>query len=403
MTVRIETAPTANDVDLERATQRLTTISSELLQGYRTLEERALRVERELSRTNAELEAKIAELDRVSSHLEAVLGALPTGVVVRDADGDLLRANPAALRLMGVPAEDLRTHDACGELPGLEGAAATGVPRPVQCADGARRVLATRWSAVTGADGEAVGSVELLDDHTEVTALAERLHGLDKLAALGNMAGGIAHEIRNPLNAIKGFAALLARELEEGSKHRRWSETIVAGSTEVDAILSSMLSLATPEQLQLETIQPRALAEDAVRLARPAGTGGRISIEVRTDGRSFAGDRIKLRQALRNLIANALEAQSGSGRVRVEITSAADAVTLCVSDAGPGIADDVRGRVFDPFFTTRPEGTGLGLALVATIARLHGGGVELGAERSPLGGAEVRLRLPLTEQTTERS
>ncbi len=230
----------------------------------------------------------------------------------------------------------------------------------------------------------------------------ERLHGLDKLAALGNMAGGIAHELRNPMNAVKGFAGLLQARLEVDSKERRWASMIVAGVDEADAILTNLLSLARPEKLVVETIDGIELCRAAVEavFSDPAlaAARGRWSIECSSSPAplpAFVGDRLKLRQALRNLIANALEAQPDGGAVLARLEIKSSEVVFCVDDAGAGMSPQIEAKVLEPFFTTRAEGTGLGLAFVRQVAELHGGCVEVHGRSSALGGARFVMRFPL--------
>jgi signal transduction histidine kinase len=260
-------------------------------------------------------------------------------------------------------------------------------------------VVARRRSPVARGDaaarGGAPGSVEILDDRTQLRELSERLHALDKLAALGNMAGGIAHELRNPMMAVHGFAAMLQQRLAADTEERRWAGLIVEGASEANAILAGMMSLATPDKLVLATVDPAELAAAAERLAR-ADLGGAAAwtITRAVEAPCFVGDRLKLRQALRNLLANALQAQPGGGTVALELLREGAELVARVSDSGPGIPRGLRGRVLEPFFTTRPEGTGLGLALVQRIAELHGGRVEISSHKSRLGGAEVSLRIP---------
>jgi len=231
----------------------------------------------------------------------------------------------------------------------------------------------------------------------------ERLHGLDKLAALGNMAGGIAHELRNPMNAAKGFAGLLRARLPENSKERHWASLIEGGVGEADAILANLLSLARPERLLLETIDGIELCRAALEatFTDPALGARRQAWTVELSSSpaplpAFVGDRLKLRQALRNLVANALEAQPGGGRVHVHVGVAAGEVALSVEDAGAGLAPECEAKVLEPFFTTRAEGTGLGLAFARQVAQLHGGCIEVHGRGSALGGARFVLRFPLT-------
>jgi len=380
------------DTKVEEAMRALSRVGSELLESYGALERRAERVEEELSLSNAELERKLAELS-------TILEALPTGVIVRDAEQRVVRTNDAAREILGSQAlEGGREH------PLLDGATdlQQWCERDLVREDGRRLVLASRSTLIDEGDEAAVGSVQILDDRTELVELSERLHGLDKLAALGNMAGGIAHEIRNPMNAVKGFAALLSKRLEPGSTEHEWAQLIVEGVDEADLIISSMQTLAAPERLVREGVDGTELVTSAVELAvaslpeeRAGSQAGSWSVEHECSlAQAFEADRIKLRQAIRNLISNAVDAQPEGGRVHVSLALEADEVVVRVTDAGPGIPAELRRRVLDPFFTTRAQGTGLGLALVGTIAQLHGGRVDVSSLPAPLGGADVSLRIP---------
>jgi signal transduction histidine kinase len=371
--------------DVERAMASFSTISANLLASYNALEARAARVEEELAVTNLALEAKVAELD-------AVLEALPVGVVVRDAGGRVQRVNRNLVETIGVdPAEVIGQR----EIPTLTTARAqrgrvlVANDRPLQ--------LDLRRSVVRRADGETLGTVEIVDDRTELEELTERVHAMDKVAALGTMAGGIAHEIRNPLNAVAGFAEMLELRLasSDDEKAIRWSQLIVRGAAEANAIITSLLTITTPESIDLETLDAKSLIEEALETAREFSSlcSTNSIIHVHANCPAFAGDRIKLRQALRNLIANAQDAAPGKELI-VEAALENDEVILSVSDAGPGIAPELRRRVLDPFFTTRAEGCGLGLALTNTIANLHGGRLDIQPTPSDLGGARVAIHLP---------
>ncbi len=396
---------------IEEAMRSLSSIGATLAESYAALERRAARVEEELER-------KLGELDAVTRHLAAILDALPTGVVVRDAEGCVVRANGAALAILATSAGELigaHGHpllDAPPRPAQAEAGSAAAVragpwlEREVEGPDGGRLVIASRKSALEEG-GAARGWVEILDDRTALVELGERLHALDKLAALGNMAGGIAHELRNPMHAAQGFAALLERRLEPGTKEQRFARRIVEGLTDAEAVLSSMLTLAAPRPLLRESIDPVELVDEAVRVALAPhvaeGTAAQWRIERDVDAPPFQGDRLKLRQALRNLVANALEAQPDGGTLRIQARAQGGRLELRVADAGPGIPAELRARILDPFFTTRPQGTGLGLALVGAIAGLHGGSVDVRARRSDLGGADIGLILPLSPATVPAS
>ncbi|MBL8858672.1 MAG: PAS domain-containing protein [Planctomycetes bacterium] len=374
--------------------EELTLIKDSLLASYARLEQRAEHVERELVAANAELGRKVAELNAVRSHLEAVLHALPSGVVVRDEDDVIVRVNEAACTIIGSSERALMTRSSH---PALQGRKANGESHEYVRPDGERRVLVSRWSPVRSG-----GSVEIVDDRTEVETLQEQLHAQSKMAALGTISGGIAHEIRNPLNAVRGFAELLRREMTAGTRSARFAARICEGVDEADQIIASMLTFASPERLTLETIDPKELIDSAVEAAKRVlpenAPENKWQIISSTSAPAFIADRIKVRQALRNLVANALQAQPDGGAVDVSISLAGKDVLFRVCDAGPGIPPRLRARVAEPFFTTRAEGTGLGLALVHSIAELHDGRLHVSPSPSHLGGADITFRIPLQPQ-----
>lgn len=373
---------------LEQLVAELSGISGNLLESYGRLAQHAQRVEGELVVANAELARRVAEVDALRSHLDAVRRALPCGVVVLRADGAVASANPRSLELL-----DATEPELVAQRGGDVVRAATRAETVHEVGGATRRVLAVRRSEIPGGCG---GSVVTIDDRTEERRLAGELAARSKMAALGTMAGGIAHEVRNPLNAVRGFAALLRRELEGTSRAHRFACRIEQAVDEVDAIVKSILGFASPERLVREELDAAQLVEEGVALARAELeplTRDRWTIETRIDVERVRADRIKLRQALRNLVANAVQAQPDGGRVVVEIGEHRGAVELRVHDAGPGLATSMHGRAGEPFLTTRAAGTGLGLALVHAVAVAHGGDFEILPAPGPLGGADARLRI----------
>ena len=377
-------APSMSREELDRVMSTLSHISSDLVESYHELARKADRVENELERTNAQLVERVAEL-------ESILQALPTGVVVRDNDGRVLRANDAALGILGQDVAELFCSDS---MPSL---APSDEPVEYLRPDGTRAVIDSRVSSIRTPLGKEFGSVEILDDRTELTRLHERIHRMDKMAALGTMAAGVAHEIRNPMNAIKGFADLLLRQVDakdDESKESRWASNISRGVSEIDTIIRSMLTFADPEPLHSEVVDSEELVQSAIEAATIHLEQDLWNIEVECYAAEFVGDRIKLRQAVRNLISNAIDAMPEGGTIRVELFVDGDQVCVRVSDNGPGISPGDAKRLTDPFFTTRAEGTGLGLTLVHTIAEVHGGRLHVSPEPSALGGAHFSIRIP---------
>lgn len=365
--------------ELEAALGSFSALSQELLAGYDALQDRADRMEREL-------EQKVGEL-------EAVLESLPCGVLVCGGDDQVLHVNTRATDILGRSSQQLTNTD----VPvGLDKEGTVDWTRD----DSGVRSLVVRSSSVENEHGKSLGSVIIVDDRTELAELTERLHRLDKMAALGTLGAGIAHEIRNPLNAISGFASLMVKRVEGDDTLRKWAQHIADGAREADAIISGLLTFAAPERIALQQLDASELAREVIALALREseaceGPTATVGLEC-GESISLAGDRLKLRQALRNLIANALDAQRGeeAAHAVLSITEQGSAIAFDVRDAGPGMPDDVARRATEPFYTTRAEGTGLGLALAHTIAQLHGGDLTIRPEPAPEGGAWIRLRVP---------
>ena len=338
--------------------------------------------------------------------------AIPCGVVVAGNDGVVVMANPAAERILGCKGKDLIGADA-GALVDADGRALLRLhegpgrvgERMVAAQDGAR-VIDGAVVQVTDTDGRELGLVEVLNDRTEVRALKEEVRRLDKLAELGRVAAIIAHEIRNPLSGIKGFASLLMREFETDKEHAgalRHVRRILEGAERADGIIDSVLFLARPRALSLAVVDAETLLLDAledVATAKPqAMRAVVVARRVEPAGLEVVCDRVRVLQALVNLIQNAAEAMAGKGQLEVSVCNAGDAVNFTVSDSGPGVPRDLRERLFEPFFTTKNEGAGLGLALVARIAELHGGRVTIGEAEG--GGAKFVLSVPSSHDPKE--
>jgi signal transduction histidine kinase len=226
------------------------------------------------------------------------------------------------------------------------------------------------------------------------------------LAELGRVAAIIAHEIRNPLSGIKGFASLLLRELEADKEHSggvRFVRRILEGADRADAIIDSVLFLARPRALALAVVDAETLLLDAleeVATAKPlAMRSVAVVRRVEPAGLEVVCDRVRLLQALVNLIQNSAEAMGGKGRLAVSAIASGNTVRFVIEDSGPGVPVALRARLFEPFFTTKTEGAGLGLALVARIAELHGGSITVGS--SDGGGAAFTLTVPSSQDPKE--
>ena len=224
---------------------------------------------------------------------------------------------------------------------------------------------------------------EALQDHQS------KLVQQEKLAGIGRLAAGVAHEINNPLAVILGYARLLRKKAEGLAADDL--KVIEDETLRAKQIVDDLLDLSRPVDMGRTPWIPRRLCDEIA--SRLFGTPPLSAVRVSVEGQGrVAGNALKLRQVVVNLLKNAAEAAGPGGTVAVRIEPVDFGVALSVSDSGPGLSDEVRARLFEPFFTRKAGGTGLGLAVSKGIVEAHGGALE--AESSPGGGARFTLRLP---------
>ncbi len=192
-----------------------------------------------------------------------------------------------------------------------------------------------------------------------------------RLADLGGMSAVIAHELRNPLASLKGAAQLLAEKLPEGEASRK-AARIVAEAQRLEALVTSLLDFVRIGTVERRDVDPASLLREAAEEAGP----GRVDVTPANAPATWPLDALRVRQALSNLIANAVQASPADARVEASVYERRGALVFRIVDSGAGLPDVPRERLFEPFFTTRASGTGLGLAVTRRIARLHGGDVR---------------------------
>jgi signal transduction histidine kinase len=256
--------------------------------------------------------------------------------------------------------------------------------------------LGVTVSLLGSGDVNAGGAICLFSDLTSVVEMEEQLRLKATLARLGELTAGLAHEFRNGLATIHGYGRLLDPQALP-APYRPYVEGIRQETDALQRVVTNFLNFARPEQITLHPVDLREIVQRASEdVLSPDGSRGRLDISG-----SFAtvpGDDVLLRQAFSNLFRNAVEACEAAGRQpQVSVSGAVDdergLATVVVDDNGPGIDDAHLDRVFAPFFTTKPQGTGLGLALVQKIIVTHNGRVT--ATRSAAGGARFEVVLPL--------
>ncbi|MEW6049876.1 MAG: ATP-binding protein [Candidatus Zixiibacteriota bacterium] len=383
----------------------------------------------------AETNRKLVEMTQknlaATEFLNGILNSLGVGVIAVDQSGRITHFNPAASLLFGLPLEeplgrpyrDIITPgtpiDANCLRAAETGRAVDSVERVINLADGARLHLSASTALLRDNEGRPAGAVEVLHDLTKLKRMEHELARLNTLAALGEMAATIAHEVRNPLAGIGGFAALLLRDLPDDDARRALVEKIMHGVESLNKTVTTLLNYSRFDEVNKEETNIEEFLHRTIEQFRRdnAERAAPLSIVVRgsvgSDGASSTVwiDPMLMRQLLFNLFQNALEACGESGRVEIgcERLSRQRATHLygerlllglddtvletTVADSGPGIAPEHIDRIFAPFFTTKLDGNGLGLAVAWKIIKAHGG--DLVADNRPEGGARFRILLPV--------
>ena len=338
-----------------------------------------------------------------------IVESLTAGLLVVAVGGEVRILNPAGRRMLGVA--DTKPFPRYGDLlRGMEPLAhvieeclASGRPivrRKLEMPSPRRAVshLGVTVSPLADSHGQLHGAICLFTDLTPVIEMEEQLRLKDGLARVGELTAGIAHEFRNGLATIHGYARLLVLDALPAA-YRPYVEGIRQETDALGKVVTNFLAFARPAQLTLTPVDIRVMAERTAAEMRSEASAHGGDVSVRGEFPTIEGDEVLLRQAFSNLLRNAVEACVGAGRApSIIIEGAMDkeqgTARISVLDNGPGIDIDSRERVFRPFFTTKKEGTGLGLALVQKIIVTHNGRISAGV--SPSGGANLQITLPLS-------
>lgn len=266
--------------------------------------------------------------------------------------------------------------------------------------DGRWRIFRANASPLTDSDQRVIGVVASARDVTEAKQLEQQLLQSEKLAAIGQMVSGVAHELNNPLTAIIGVSDLL-RERAPDESFRRQTELVHKQARKAAGLVQDLLTFSRPSRPRSQQVQMVDLINRAVDLRRQALDNCHISVEFEHLGNlpSVEADPNQLAQVIVNIVSNSEQAIASirnHGQVRIHADAVDGKLEILIDDDGPGIPAEIRSKIFDPFFTTRRAGggSGLGLTICLVIVKEHGGSIE--ALSSPMGGARLRIQLPVS-------
>jgi len=383
-----ENAPQSGDAGLLIEAFRTFTLASNSLElTFGQLQSRVRRLTEELEAKNRELELSLREKQEAQEYLRTILEKLPCGVFVLEESGEMTLCNPMASEVLSEARGDagrLRSD----ELRNLFAASAEGKREETEitlAAGGEKKVLATSGTPLEDDHGRSLGTLHIIRDVTEVKALEEKNQRGERLAAMGEMAAELAHEIRNPLGSIEIFASLLTRECAGDA--RNWAENIRIGARSLNTIVSNMLHFTGPLSPVFAETNIHEIISELGNFCEPMirQRDVRWVIELAADCSLIMGDRELIKQLVLNLIFNAMKAMPSEGSLAVRTRNITDKnqrqrMELRVEDTGVGIPPELLDKIFDPFFTTNKNGTGLGLSIVNQIVEKHSGEISVESE-----------------------
>jgi two-component system sensor histidine kinase HydH len=342
-------------------------------------------------------------LQDTSAFADEVVTQLPVGLIATDRDGRIAFFNSAAESLSGVPrrvALGQRTDQILPDpLRRLEKVLERGdsiSEREITCtfAHGRTIPMSVSASRIVNEEGMFVGHVLILRDLGELRRLQAEVRRQEKLAAIGGLAAGVAHEIRNPLSSIKGLATYFAAKFTDGSQDRQLAQVMTQEVDRLNRVISELLEFARPTDLKKQPTDINLLLSHSLQLIAQDADAKRILIQRQlSNGHCMAVvDPDRISQCLLNLYLNAIQAMPTGGTLAVTSESVEGSrLRICIEDSGSGIAAEDMDKIFNPYFTTKPKGTGLGLAIVHKIIEAHEGHIQV--ESTPGKGTRFTLTL----------
>lgn len=376
------------------------------------------RVIDELKQKEKALEELYRKTDRkakdLASYNEYILKSMTCGMIICDENGKIRRMNQPAKEILRLSESlVLGNHYEKAFANGhplrsaiqtafAEGGSLSVPETKLEDGPGWSVPLSLSASAVKDEEDRMLGVVVFITDLTEIRELEEEVAFKDKMATLGEMSSGLAHELRNSMGAILGFVKLLRREKRPASQNQT-VDSIFSEAMSMESMLQRFLAFAKPYQLQIDRVDLGEIIRESHSSVQELLKEKNITFALHSqpDVGPTPGDALLLKQCIQNLIQNSIEAMPDGGRLTVSLdrdkpASGEERVTIEVSDTGCGIPDEVQSRIFNPFFTTKEKGTGLGLSLVKKIISLHNGKIDV--DSKPGKGTRFTIHLPLAPE-----
>ncbi|MCP4665463.1 MAG: PAS domain S-box protein, partial [Deltaproteobacteria bacterium] len=361
------------------------------------------------------------EAEKAKTFFENVIQSTVDGIVVVDTKGNVLIFNEGMERLTGYAADEIMNHGHLSSFYDMDVAKENmrkmrsdehGLPgklNPTSMTVTTKKgdeIPVTLTASIMTIDGKETGSVGVFTDMREVLKMRKDLEEAhvqlvqsEKAASVGRMASGVAHEINNPLSGILIYAEMLKEDLEDNTQHLKDIQKVIDQTLRCKKIVSELLEFSRQSVGKVSTFTLEEMIDKTLSILvnQAIFQNIEVNVDIESGMQEMVGDMGQLQQVFTNLFINAADAMEGKGRLDIEgrYEAGKNQFTIRVRDTGPGISKELRDKIFDIFFTTKPvgKGTGLGLSISKKIIELHGGGLM--AESPPGGGTTFIVELPL--------
>jgi len=343
----------------------------------------------------------------LQAQTEFIFNAMTEGLVILDKDNVITTFNSRAEKLFGIPRAEIINRKGSLFLEKLQmadhlsllhetlrtGSHYTDIQQTIRSCDGVERILKTSTRTILGEQGEILGAIGIFEDLTDRLFLEEQVRRAEKFSVLGKFAAGIAHEIRNPLTTAKGFLQLLPGDSPD-PKIRQLKEVVIPEIDRANEIITDFLMIAKPSAPKLKVDSLPNLIEDLIALIQPQAIMQNVELGY-VKARNLppvAMDRDQMLQVFLNLTNNAFDAMKDGGRLDVDVQDCVSHVAIHFRDSGIGMDKEVIERIFEPFYTRKQNGTGLGLAVSHRIIEGHNGTIHVNSQVNE--GSTFTIQLP---------
>nr|WP_319495529.1 ATP-binding protein [uncultured Desulfobacter sp.] len=341
-----------------------------------------------------------------------LVASLPMGIVAVDDGGKVIYVNETASGLLQKNLDQIKDKNAGQVLPASllsrlgqvdNGRFVSEQELKLPSATGKSIPVSVTITKIVGTQGNFIGHVFILNDLSRIRALELEIKHKEKLAAVGTLAAGVAHEVRNPLSSIKGYATYFSSLFDAQPDNKKAANIMAEEVDRVNRVISELLEFARPIKLELKKIRIFELVDKALRLikyeADPAGI--KISSSVEPDLPEVEVDKDRLTQVLLNVFINAIQAMPSGGTLTVNVKTVEKSLHFEISDTGGGISPQDQANIFNPYFTTKKSGTGLGLAIAFKIVETHGGTITIESLKDT--GTTFVISIPLAQNKPNRN